>query len=146
MKPVCRAHDDPKPQIGRKFLVLFSHSLTKSQRQEIDRRFKASILEMDSELAARWRGIPPECERLSEIIAPFIDWIRKNAAPGDYVLVQGDFGATFLLVDFCLKSGLNPVYATTTRVHSESHGAEGRVEIRKQFKHVSFRRYEPWPR
>lgn len=35
-------------------------------------------------------------------------------------IIQGEFGSTFMLVDFAVKNQLVPLYATTKRIAKES--------------------------
>ncbi len=54
--------------------------------------------------------------------------------------MQGEFGSTFMLVDFALKNNLVPLYATTRRVAEEKR--EGESVFREYiFEHVCFKKY-----
>jgi hypothetical protein len=56
--------------------------------------------------------------------------------------VQGDFGATFYVVDFCLKNNLIPVYSTSRRISVEKNGNNNKIVKTNIFEHVTFRRYK----
>ena len=60
---------------------------------------------------------------------------------GDYVLVQGEFGAVFYMVDYCFKTGRIPVYAATKRVVQE-HKNGDKITSKRVFEHTCFRRYQ----
>jgi hypothetical protein len=127
----------------RKLLVVMSHSLTKSQ--EIDAFENLSVTEtitMPEHIARIWSEIPPDFSSISERVQPIIDWVLKTANGNDFVLVQGDFGATYLVVKRSLEKGLTPIYATTRRVVSEESHNEEIVVMQRQFEHVRFRQYE----
>ena len=72
---------------------------------------------------------------------PIKNWLATNAKSDDIVLVQGDFGATFMIVDYCLDNNLIPIYATTKRNVEETILNENIISKRK-FSHVLFRLYE----
>lgn len=64
---------------------------------------------------------------MSKHLRPVFDWLLKEARPGDYLLVQGDFGAIYLTVSFALPHELVPVYATTERKTVEVRLPDGTV-------------------
>lgn len=74
-------------------------------------------------------------------VRDFIAWLAMTAHQGDYALVQGDFGATYLAVRFAFKQGLIPVYSTTQRQAEEEHLPDGSVRLVHRFEHCMFRRY-----
>jgi len=69
-------------------------------------------------------------------------WLDENSAPGDLILVQGDFGATFLVVGWALNCSRVPIYATTARSLEEHTLDDERVVQKRIFQHVRFRGYE----
>ncbi len=71
---------------------------------------------------------------------PIRKWILKESKEHDYVLIQGEFGATFYLVDYCFNIKRVPIYATSIRQVEEK--AEDDITItNRTFKHVNFRKY-----
>jgi hypothetical protein len=92
-------------------------------------------------LAELWSQVPPDLPSLKTYVRPVVEWLENSASAGDYVLIQGDFGACHLLVLAAFARGLVPVYATTRRVVSESRCPDGAVEMIRKFGHVMFRRY-----
>ncbi len=123
-------------------IVLFNHTLTPAQ--EADARASlgaARIIEPPEEIRKIWAQVPPEPDALAAYLAPVFAWLEDAAVPDDFVLVQGEFGATFQVVRFCLDRGLVPVYSTTRRVAREERLPDGSVAVRHIFSHVRFRVY-----
>lgn len=125
-----------------KFFLLFNHTLTPGQQECARRELGVdAIIEAPPKLRHSWANIPPDIANLYPWLQPVRDWLTVHALPDDYVLIQGDFGACYLLVRFALEYGLVPVYATTERHAQEEHLEDGRVLIEHTFSHVRFRRY-----
>lgn len=125
-----------------KLFLVFNHTFTLSQQENArDELGVENILEPSLELSRRWANIPPEAPSLRPWLQPICDWLAAQAQAGDYALIQGDFGACYLLVRFALERNLIPVYATTERHAREEWLADGRVKLEHTFEHVRFRRY-----
>ncbi len=123
-------------------IVLFNHTLTESQREDGRRSLGAGMfLEPPAEVRSLWADVPPELESLEDYLSPVRSWLQECARPGDFLLVQGDFGATWLMVRFALRIGLVPVYSTTRRAAAEEPQPDGSVHLTHRFQHVRFRRY-----
>ena len=123
-----------------KCLILLNHSPTEEQLTDIKQRFKAEPIATPSEIKALWAQIPPEGESVD--LSPVTDWIAREAKSGDVVWVQGEFGATFYIADYCMKNQLIPVYATTKRIAKEQKEADGTIKRTHLFRHVGFRVYK----
>jgi hypothetical protein len=89
-----------------------------------------------------WSVVPPELSGLLDYLQPLKDWLVERARFSDCILIQGDFGATYLMVRFAFENGLVPVYSTTARNAIEEHNADGSVKLLHHFKHIRFRKYE----
>ena len=123
------------------FLV-FNHTFTAAQEEDARSSLGVTrIVSLPEELQDLWSDIPPSLTSLSEYLAPIRAWLLEHAAPGDYVLIQGDFGATYLMVDFVLRNGLVAIYSTTTREATETIHPDGSVELMHHFKHQIYRNY-----
>jgi hypothetical protein len=125
-------------------ILLFNHWLT--EIQEADARKSMGIkriVEPPAHIGLLWAQVPPDIEDIGPYLAPVFDWLSEAAQPGDFVLLQGEFGATWLAVKEAFRLGLVPVSSTTRREVVEEHLADGRVEIRHVFSHVRYRRYTP---
>ena len=126
-----------------KMLLLFSHELTVDQREDADASLTINeFVPLPLDLQELWMNISPTKPLLSAYLEPFCIWIRENANSGDYVLIQGDFGAAYSMVNYAFSAGLIPVYATTERELVETRMSDGSVKLERIFKHMMFRRYE----
>lgn len=123
-----------------KFAGIFNHHFTTEQKKEIANT-GGTIIELSEDAAKAWKSINPFGELDIESLKPLRTFLVENLCPGDYVLIQGEFGATFYLVEFCFSLGLIPVYSTTERKYEEMHNPDGSVERHHVFKHVNFRKY-----
>jgi hypothetical protein len=122
--------------------LIFNHHFTPAQ--EADARASLGvdrIVVMPDEIRRVWSNVPPDLPEINEYLAPVREWLSRNAAAGDYVLIQGDFGATCLMVASALEEGFAPVYSTTSREAVEEHQPDGSVRMTHRFRHVRFREY-----
>ena len=130
----------------RRLLVWLSHPLTEDQLLDAQRSLGVApndIHRPPADLLARWASVPTDSDwSISEHLQPLLAWTRATARPGDFVLVQGHFGLTFALVDYCLRYELMPLYAATRRVSREETLPDGSVRTVRLFKHLNFQRYE----
>jgi hypothetical protein len=123
--------------------LLFNHRITKQQeaaaRLSLD---VARIINLPSDLKELWCKVPPGLSKIRDYLAPIQDWLKSNAIAKDYVLIQGDFGASYLMVTFAFENGLVPIYSTTYRKAIErNNDDDGSVQITHNFQHQIFRRY-----
>ncbi len=126
----------------KKLILIFSHTLT--EKQIIDARKNLNIEDfvyLPLDLQKLWGSIPPDIDDISDITDKIKEWINNTADRNDYVLVQGDFGATYDVVNFCKSVGLKTVYSTTQRRAKEVLNKNGIIEITRAFEHVMFRKY-----
>jgi len=119
--------------------ILMSHKMTQTQYDDATKSFGIDrFIELSSD---QWAQIPAEVKDISPYLAELKHNILKQSEHGDILLVQGDFGATVVMVHFAYANGLIPVYATTRRAAKET--VEGdKVITTSTFKHVRFRIYE----
>jgi hypothetical protein len=123
-------------------LLLFNHTITDLQAKDARESLGVQkIIEMPHDIKAIWSNIPPDMESLCDYLEPVKTWLAMSAHPGDYVLIQGDFGATYLAVRFAFKQGLIPVYSTTHRKAEEEPQPEGSIRLVHRFRHCMFRLY-----
>ena len=122
--------------------LFFSHTLTPEQVKDAHEKLGCkNIISLPDDLQKKWQQIPPEGEIDDFIIKPFIEYLSQETEVVDYVLVQGEFGMSFIIVNWCLKNNRIPIYATTKRVIIEEKQADGSVKKTNIFKHIQFRRY-----
>lgn len=125
-----------------RLLLLFNHRLTSVQEEDARHSLGvAAVGEPPMEISRLWAEVPPEVEDIAPHLEPVFRWLAGTAAAGDYVLIQGEFGATWLAVNRAFRLGLNPIYSTTRRQAVEEHLEDGSVRIRHTFAHVRYRRY-----
>lgn len=122
--------------------LLFNHRLTPDQEQDAVKTLGVrAVTALPSDLSPLWQQIPPELSELGNYLKPIREWLLSEAKAHDYVLIQGDFGACFLMVKFAFEKGLIPVYSTTKREVVEEHQPDGSVKITHRFQHHCFRKY-----
>ncbi len=132
--------------------LIFNHQITPIQMQDAkDSLGIERIVEMPDALKELWRQIPSDKElwrqipsdlaEIGDYLIPLKEWLLSQAVKGDYVLIQGDFGACFIMVSTAFDMGLIPVYSTTKREAFEEHGEDGAIRLVHQVKHECFRKY-----
>lgn len=121
--------------------LLFNHALTPDQERDARTSWGVdTIVSLPQALQNLWSAIPPELDALDTYLAPIIEHLDREARERDLLLVQGDFGATYIVVRYALERSLVPLYATTRR-ESVDEVVEGKVVKRSLFSHVRFRTY-----
>lgn len=124
-----------------KAYCLLNHELTENQKNELFTKFNCeSIIYPEKELSAIWSQIPAVESIDLSVIKAVTDWLG-NTQEGDVLIIQGEFGSTFMLVDYALKNKMIPLHAVTKRVATEQRNGET-VQRQYIFEHVCFRRYE----
>lgn len=122
--------------------LIFNHRFTEGQQADarcslgVDR-----IVSLPPELQELWSNLPPDASEIEPLLVPLQEWLASESVSGDRVLIQGDFGATYLMVRFAFEHGLIPIYSTTSREATEEIQPDGAVKVVHTFKHVRFRRY-----
>ncbi len=125
----------------RQLFLLFSHTLTPAQEQDAqDSLGVERFVALPSELQQLWSNIPPDLTALSAYLEPLKAYIREHANAGDVVLIQGDFGGCYEMVNFVKDLGFVAVHSTTKRDVVEKT-VNGKVEKFSRFEHVIFRCY-----
>jgi uncharacterized protein MJ1673 len=119
--------------------TLINHTLT--SEQEEDARKNLNVDKIINIADAMWSDIDPSEKSIIKFVEVYKDKLKKQAKAGDVLLVQGDFGATYNMIRFAKNMGLIAVYATTNRIVSEQV-ENGKVVIKREFKHARFREYE----
>ncbi len=122
--------------------LLFNHRITTLQKKDAaDTLGIFRFFSLPDDLQNLWSQIPANLQQLTDYLAPIRAWLEESTVAGDYVLIQGDFGACFLMVGFAFKHGLIPIYSTTEREAVEEHGEDGSVSLTHRFQHRIFRKY-----
>jgi hypothetical protein len=128
-----------------KLFLLFSHKLTNAQVDEANNKLGVSeIIYLPENLQKLWSRVSPEGELNLERLKKIADWIGENAEKKDYILVQGEYGSTYYLVNFSFQSGLIPIYSTSKRVYKEKQNEDGTIKREHIFAHINFRKYRKY--
>jgi hypothetical protein len=127
----------------KRLFLIFNHTITSLQFEDAWKSLQVDhIADLPDDLKPVWNQIPPDLPGIAEYLAPIKRWLGEHAVKDDYVLIQGDFGACYIMVNFAFQRGLVPVYSTTLREAVEEYGQDGAVKLIHQFLHRMFRRYE----
>lgn len=126
---------------NKNFLLVFSHALTNIQIEDAKSMGVTNFLYLPEDLRNIWSDIRPEGDLPISDLDRIAEWIKTNSNAGDFALVQGDFGATYYIVNKCFEMELVPVYSTTKRVALERNISVNEVARESVFEHVNFRRY-----
>lgn len=125
-----------------RLFLLFSHSLTPEQRSEASERFGVKeFVTMPAALQSEFSSVEPEGELSVSLLERLQRWLSEHAASGDYALIQGEYGVTYYMVEYCFAHGITPLYATTRRESEEQLQENGVIRKVQHFKHVTFRLY-----
>ena len=125
-----------------KLFLIFNHQLTTLQEKEARAELVVdTIHHLPEDMQKFWSSIPPDEPEIKPCLKPIETWLSSQAKTGDYVLIQGDFGACFLMVNFAFEHNLIPVYSTTERYALEEEQPNGAVKVIHHFQHQIFRKY-----
>ena len=121
---------------------LLNHTLTGRQLQDLQDTYGADVrlFTPPDAVSKLWAQVPPEGALSKELLRPVFSWL-ETSAEHDVIIVQGDFGATFAVVDWALSHGRVPLYATTQRIEAEERDGE-KVYRHYVFEHIGFRPYQ----
>ena len=119
--------------------ILFNHTISPEQTREATETLGVTNIVVLSD--SGWASIDPHAETLMQSVAPYQAALAAQAVAGDYLFVQGEFGATYAMVRFALTLGVKPIYATTERRAAERFEG-GKLITTHVFEHVRFRAYE----
>ena len=124
-----------------KMFLLFSHKLTQFQKDDAMVSWGVSkFIELPEELQTLWSNIPAEFETLNNYLEPLKKYLNKSVSKDDVILIQGDFGGTYEMVNFCKENDFLAVHSTTKReVHEIMK--ENKIIKTSIFEHMIFRRY-----
>ena len=125
----------------KNFIVLMSHDMSETQKNDAYENLKVTkIIEAPPKIKKIWGNIDPISDLDIKNLDKVILWINEISNEQDYILVQGEFGATFYIVDYCFKNNLIPVYATSVR-RVEEIGEGDKVLTNRVFVHEGYRKY-----
>ena len=123
-------------------LIVMNHELTDEQEESAKSSLGVKCFHsLPEDLRAIWGSISPDLGEINDYLTPVKEWLNKKSQEGDFVLIQGDPGACFIIAKFCMFHGLNPIYSTTKREIEKEILLDGTVKIIRKFRHVRFRPY-----
>ena len=125
----------------KNLFILLNHTINNDQKQSAINNGIENFIALPPKLQNIWHNIPPMQEKLYPLLSPVRQWLCKKASPGDFILIQGDFGATYLMVKFAFEQSLVPVYATTKRNAVEKRLDDGSIKMEHIFNFCRFRKY-----
>ena len=124
-----------------KLYLLFNHKLMEDQTADAYKTLKIDeIIYLPKELLEIWSNIPAEEEHIGYRLEEISQYFTQHLKAEDYVLIQGDFGATYLMVQKIIELGAKALYATTKREAVEKI-INGKHVKTSTFKHIRFREY-----
>ena len=122
--------------------LLFSHNLTPTQIEDAKKNLNIDkFVPLSTSLQQIWSNIPPDIKNLKQKLKPIKKFLKQNVKKDDFVLIQGDFGAVYSLVNYAKKLNTIALYATTKREFSEKL-VDGKVIKTSVFYHILFREYK----
>ncbi len=123
-------------------ILIFNHTITPVQEEQAKEELGVeNIVVPPQDIRTLWTAVPPAAEALVPFLQPVVSWLDQNVNKGDFVLIQGDFGACYLMVQHALKKEYIPVYSTTERKAVERQLTDGGIQVTHTFRHVYFRKY-----
>lgn len=124
--------------MDKKLILLFSHKLTPQQLKDAEEKLNCKeIIYLNEKLSKLWQNILPETD-----IQVFKDFLMENGKAGDYVLIQGEWGTVYNMVNFAKEKNMIPIYSSTARkVVEEKSSSENQVIKTSVFEHRGFYRY-----
>ena len=132
----------PIAPVNKNVVIILSHNLTEEQKSDLEVNWNVEgFIDLPEILKEQWKNINPEDEELNnDIIRQLVKFIEDNTEEEDYILIQGEYGMTFLMANKCLDLNRIPIYATTKRISIEKN-IDGEIHLEKVFKHIRFRKY-----
>ena len=122
--------------------LIFNHTFTEVQRADaLSSLGVERIVDMPPDYKKIWSDIPPDLRSIEGYLEPVKAWLKASARGNDYALIQGDFGACHLMVNYACRIGVIPVYSTTQREMIEEFQEDGSIKLTHHFRHHIFRKY-----
>lgn len=124
-----------------RMFLLFSHTLSEEQKNDAEHTLHVKeFIYLDEGMQTLWSNIPTDTPTLDDTLIPIKNYITENITQNDIVLIQGDFGAVYNIVNFLKKIDIKCVYATTKRVVKAEH-IDNKIIKKSIFEHRIFREY-----
>ncbi len=84
----------------KKMFLLFSHVLSEEQENDARKNLKINeFVSLDKDLQIIWSNISPDIPSVKEHLNPIKTFLLNNLQSNDIVLIQGEFGAVYEMVN-----------------------------------------------
>lgn len=111
---------------NRKILI-FKDSLDGEQKKELIKKFKISkISKLTIEVSKEWQNLENDSNKETNI-KRFKEIIEKNIDFGDVLLINGEIGITFEIVNWAKEKGIIVIY----EVLKETNDSSSKIELRE---------------
>lgn len=121
----------------KQIFILFSHKLTEVQEVEIKEKLGCEKINyLPEQLQELWSNVDINID--NENI--FKNYLKDNGNKNDYVLIQGEWGLTYKIIEFCKKNSFIPIYSYSKRKVLEEKQDEN-IKKTSFFKHIKFMKY-----
>jgi hypothetical protein len=128
-------------EIDLRMFLLFSHKLTQIQIDDAKESLGVDeFIYLPNELQELFSQIPADLKEIQSYLEPIDMFLIDRAKKGDYVLIQGDFGAVWHFVKTAMELELIPIYSTNKRVAQERFEGDKFIKV-SEFEHILFREY-----
>jgi hypothetical protein len=125
-----------------KIFLLFSHKLTQIQIDDAKESLGIDeFIYLPNELQELFSQIPADLKDIQKYLEPIDLFLINEAKKGDYVLIQGDFGAVWHFVKTSFEFELIPIYSTNKRIAKEIFEGDKVIKT-SEFEHTIFRKYQ----
>ena len=112
---------------GNRKILIFKDSLDEEQKKELITKFKISkISKLTIEVAKEWQNLKSDKNKETNI-KRFKEIIEKNIDFGDVLLINGEIGITFEIVNWAKEKGIIVIY----EVLKEPNDSSSKVELQE---------------
>ena len=112
---------------GNRKILIFKDSLDEEQKKELITKFKISkISKLTIEVAKEWQNLKNDKNKETDI-KRFKEIIEKNIDFGDVLLINGEIGITFEIVNWAKEKGIIVIY----EVLKEPNDSSSKVELQE---------------
>ncbi|NNM53634.1 MAG: hypothetical protein HKM05_02800 [Spirochaetales bacterium] len=124
--------------------LLFNHQLTDQQKENAYLTLGVeNIIDLKPFTGSLWSAIPPGENFPFGELKKIVNILQTETKAGDYILIMGEWGATFYAVDWCLRSGRLPCHTTTSRkIVDEAQANKTEIDVTRRISPDSFRLYQ----
>ena len=128
---------------NRNAVLLWSHQITFEQTIDLKSNWGVELIfEMAEAIKNAWGQVPTSEIDFFSYTDKVREWLLKVTKKDDVVVIQGEYGLTYFMVNWCLSRDLVPVYALTERRSEEIKAPDGAITKISRFCHCGFRVYQ----